>query len=131
VAQYPVELILMRQLASHLAMPVFLVDEAGTLVFYNHAAEGILGRRFEETGAMPEAEWERAFRPHDEQGRPIASEALPLSIAVREQRAAHAAFQIRGLDAVDRRIEATAFPLIGLAGRRVGAVVVFWEPART
>jgi hypothetical protein len=31
----PVELILMRQLASYLATPIFLVDADGTLVFYN------------------------------------------------------------------------------------------------
>jgi PAS domain-containing protein len=52
VAQYPVELILTRQLASQLAMPVFLVDEAGALGSCNEAAEEILGRRFDETGAM-------------------------------------------------------------------------------
>ena len=129
MAQYPIELILTRQLASQLAMPVFLVDEAGTLVFYNEAAERILGRRFEETGAMTAAEWGRVFMPSDEQGKPLPAEALPLTIALREQRPAHADFHIRGLDAVVRRIEATAFPLIGLTGRLIGALAVFWEPA--
>lgn len=33
--QKAIELILTRQLASYLAMPIFLVDAAGTLVFYN------------------------------------------------------------------------------------------------
>jgi PAS domain-containing protein len=130
MAQYPVELILTRQLASQLAMPVFIVDADGTLVFYNEAAEGILGRRFEETGAMVALEWAEAFTPRDDAGRPLAPESVPLMIAVREQRPSHADFHIRGLDGVDRRIEATAFPLIGLAGRLVGAVVVFWETPR-
>ena len=44
MAQYPVELILTRQVASQMAMPVFLVDADGTLVFYNEPAERILGR---------------------------------------------------------------------------------------
>jgi len=126
-AQYPIELILTRQLASQLALPVFIVDTEGTLVFYNEAAERILGRRFEETGAMTASEWARAFTPRHTTGQPLAPEALPLMIALREERPAHADFHIRGLDAVDRSIEATAFPLIGLAGRRVGAIVVFWE----
>jgi len=130
MAQYPVELILTRQLASQLAMPVFIVDADGTLVFYNEAAEGILGRRFEETGAMAALEWAEAFTPRDDAGRPLAPESVPLMIAVREQRPTHAPFHIRGLDGVDRRIEATAFPLIGLAGRLVGAVAVFWEAPR-
>jgi PAS domain-containing protein len=127
MAQYPIELILTRQLASQLAMPVFLVDAHGTLVFYNEAAVGILGRRFEETGAMAAGEWATAFTPRDEAGRALAPESLPLSIAVREQRPAHAPFHIRGLDAVERRIEVTAFPLIGHATRCVGAVAIFWE----
>lgn len=130
MVQYPIELILTRQLASQLAMPVFLVDGDGTLVFYNEAAEAILGRRFEETGAMTAREWAKAFTPRDGRGRPLPPASLPLTIALREQHPAHADFHIRGLDAVDRRIEATAFPLIGLAGRLVGAVVVFWETRR-
>lgn len=127
MAQFPIELILTRQLASQLAMPTFLVDEKGVLVFYNEAAEEILGRRFEEAGAMTPREWLAAFTPRDVGGQPLPAEALPLTIALREQRPAHADFRIRGLDGVDRCIEATAFPLIGLAGRRAGAVVVFWK----
>jgi PAS domain-containing protein len=131
MAQYPIELILTRQLASQLAMPVFIVDVQGTLVFYNEAAEGILGRRFEETGAMTAIEWAEVFTPRDEAGRPLAPETLPLMIAVRDGRPAHAHFYIHGFDAVDRCIEVTAFPLIGHADRRVGAVAIFWEAPAT
>jgi hypothetical protein len=52
-------------------------------------------------------------------------------IAVRERRPAHTHFHIHGLDAVDRRIEVTAFPLIGHADRPVGAVAIFWEAPAT
>jgi len=34
----PVELILMRQLASYLAMPIFVVDPVGNVLFYNEPA---------------------------------------------------------------------------------------------
>jgi PAS domain-containing protein len=44
--QLEIEMILMRQLASYLAMPIFIVDPVGNLVFYNEPAESILGRRF-------------------------------------------------------------------------------------
>jgi PAS domain-containing protein len=127
MAQYPIELILTRQLASQLAMPVFIVDASGVLVFYNESAEGILGRRFEETGAMTADEWAVGFTPRDEGGRELPADSLPLMIAVRERRPAHAAFLIRGLDGVERRIEATAFPVIGHGARYVGAVAIFWE----
>ncbi len=33
--QQEIEMILARQLASYLVMPIFVVDPAGTLVFYN------------------------------------------------------------------------------------------------
>src|SRR4029453_4991519 len=62
-AQKPIELILARQLATHLAMPIFLVDADGTLVFFNEPAERILGRRFDETGEMPAAAWSPTSPP--------------------------------------------------------------------
>ena len=127
MAHYPIELILTRQLASQLAMPVFLIDHDGTMVFYNEAAEAVLGRRFEETGAMAAAEWAANFAPRDPEGRPLPPDALPLMIALRQRRPIHDALCIRGLDGIDRRIEATAFPVIGLTGRLAGAVAIFWE----
>ena len=51
MAQQSVEMILVRQLASYLFVPVLVVDTTGTVVFYNEPAERILGVRFEETGA--------------------------------------------------------------------------------
>jgi len=38
-----IELILMKQVASYLATPIFLVDRAGTLLYYNEPAEALLG----------------------------------------------------------------------------------------
>ena len=49
MAQQPIELILFRQLATTLAVPVFLVDERGDLVFLNEAAERLLGVRFDDS----------------------------------------------------------------------------------
>jgi PAS domain-containing protein len=127
MAQKPIEVILMRQLASYLAMPIFVVDATGTLVFYNEPAERVLGRRFEEAGEMPARDWATLWDPTDDDGRPLAPERLPLMIAVAERRPAHVRLWIRGLDGVRRCIEATAFPLIGRAEQSLGAVVIFWE----
>jgi PAS domain-containing protein len=128
--QKPIELILARQLATYLAMPIFLVDAEGTLVFYNEPAERILGRRFDETGEMSAAEWASAFTPTDESGRPLPAEKVPLMIAHAERRPVHVRLGICGFDNVSRRIEATAVPLMGPAGRYVGAVAIFWEAAQ-
>jgi PAS domain-containing protein len=122
-----VELILMRQLASYLAMPIFLIDPRGDLLFFNEPAEPILGRRFDETGAMNFDEWVAAFKLTDEDGSVIKTEDRPLVIALRKQQAVYRRFFIRGFDGISRKIEATAFPLVRQSGRRLGAVVMFWE----
>lgn len=127
-SQKEIELILARQLASHLAMSIFIVDPPGNLVYYNEPAEAILGRRFEETGEMPIEEWSTIFKPTDENGNPLAPESLPLVIALTQHRPAHRGMWILGLDGVRRLIEVTAFPLDGQAERYLGALAIFWEP---
>jgi PAS domain-containing protein len=125
--QREIEMILTRHLASYLAVPIFVVDTEGTLVFYNEPTELLLGRRFDETGEMPLDEWSVVFTPVDEHGVPIPPEGLPLVIALEERRPAHRRFFIHGLDRVRRHIELTAFPLVGQAERHLGAVALFWE----
>lgn len=125
--QQEIEVILARQLADYLALPIFLVDQEGNLLFYNEPAEKILGHRYEETGPMPAQEWATVFQPTDEDGLPLSAGELPLLVALQEGRPAHSGFWIRGLDAVLRQIEVMAFPLIGQSNRRLGAVAIFWE----
>jgi PAS domain-containing protein len=127
MSQKEIEVILTRQLAGYLAMPIFIVDPQGTLAFYNEPAEMILGLRFDETGEMPLAEWATVFTPIDQSGTPLPPQDLPLTIALNERHSTHGDFYIRGLDLVLRHIEVTAFPLIGQADRNLGAVALFWE----
>lgn len=129
--QKDIELILMRQLASYLAVPILVVDPAGTLLFYNEPAEALLGRRFEETGELPFAEWTRLFPMTAEDGSPLPPEARPLGIALEQQRATHGAFCIQGFAGISRSVEVTAFPLEGQGGRYLGAVAIFWEGRET
>lgn len=126
-SQKEIELILARQLASYLVMPIFLVDPQGNLIYYNEPAEEILGRRFEETGEMPVEEWSTLYQPEDETGKPLAPESLPLVVALTQHAPAHRTMWIQGLDGVRRRIEITAFPLNGQAERYLGALAIFWE----
>ena len=125
--QKPVELILLRQLASHLSIPMFVIDAEGTLLFYNEPAEGMLGRRFDEAGEMRLDAWSTIFLPTDENGGRIPPEGLPLVIALRERRPVHRVIGITGLDGARKMIEITAFPLEGLGGRHLGAVAAFWD----
>lgn len=126
-SQKEIELILARQLASYLVMPIFIVDPQGNLIYYNEPAEMILGRRFEETGEMPVEVWSTIFNATDEDGKPLAPESLPLVIALIQHRPAHRDMWIQGLDGVRRSIEVTAFPINGQAERYLGALAIFWE----
>jgi PAS domain-containing protein len=129
VTMFPkeIEVILARHLASCLAMPIFIVDPDGNLLFYNEPAEAILGRRFEETGEMTAEEWSTAYTPTDNAGQLLPADALPLVIATRERRPAFRSFWICSLDQVPRYISVTAFPLIGQGNRFLGAMSIFWE----
>lgn len=127
MSQKEVEVILTRQLASYLTMPIFVVDPAGSLLFYNEPAESILGHRFEETGELPLADWATMFRPTDENGTELPADQLPLVIALKRQRPSHGHFRIVGLDGTLRSLEVTAVPLIGQANRFLGALAIFWE----
>jgi len=127
--QKEIETILMRQLASYLALPIFLVDPSGSLVYYNPPAEKILGHSFEDTGEMQLEEWGTIFRPSDEEGELLTSEDLPLVVALTERRPVQRRFWIQGLDNVRRRIDVVAFPLIGQSDRFLGAAAFFMEVA--
>ena len=127
MAQKDIEMILMRQLASCLATPVFIVDLLGNLVFYNEPAEAVLGLHFEHTGPMSVSEWAAMFHPFDEDEKAMPAETMPLVIVLKTQRPAHKRFWIRGLDGVKRQIEVTAIPLIGQGKQLSGAVSFFQE----
>ena len=100
----PIQIILIRQLAGYLSVPLLLVDPKGDLLFYNEPAEAMLGRRFEETGPLPAKTWAMALTPVDEEGRPIPPEDLPLMIALTTQRPAYRRLYIHGLNGVRRHL---------------------------
>jgi PAS domain-containing protein len=127
MSQKEIEVILTRHLATYLAMPIFVVDPEGTLIFYNEPAEALLGCRFEQTGAMSLEAWSRVFTPVNAQGEPLPTDERPLLVAIADRQPCHRDFWLRGLDGILRHLELTAFPLIGQAERYLGAVAIFWE----
>jgi PAS domain-containing protein len=122
-----IEVILARHLASCLAMPIFIVDDKGNLVFYNEPAELILGRRFEEAGEVMIDEWTSIIQISDEKGEAVPYGERPLVIALNERRPTFQQIWITAFDHVPRFIAITTFPLIGQADRFLGAMAIFWE----
>jgi PAS domain-containing protein len=124
-----IEIILSRQLADSLSIPVFLVDTMGNLLFYNEPAEELLGLRFEETGSMPVEEWSSIFKPKDSNGNSLKVDALPLAQTLKRRVPAHGEFWIDSLLGENHQISVTSYPIIGRPNRFLGAVALFWKTA--
>jgi PAS domain-containing protein len=120
-------LILAREFASNLATPTVIADAEGRLVFYNEAAEQVIGGPFSEVGEVDLDEWTMSFAPRTAEGEPLPAEQRPARIAFDERRAAHERFMITSTDGVDRDVAVTAFPLFAHADEFVGIVVIFWR----
>jgi len=128
-AQRNLILILARDFASRLATAVFLIDAEGAVIYFNEAAEQLLGQRFIEGPAMPASEWSTKFEPTDDDGNPVPLEEIPLGVAILHKEPEHGALWIRGADGVRHRIEVTAFPLLAHTDECIGAIAIFWEPS--
>jgi PAS domain-containing protein len=124
---YEIEIILNRQLADCLSIPVFITDTKGNLIFYNEPAEEILGKRFEDTGEMPVEQWATDFKPFDENGTPLPPEELPLVNTLQDALPHHKTFWIESLQGKNQKISVTAYPIIGRTGKMSGAVAIFWK----
>ena len=128
MAQQAVEMILVRQLAGYLFVPVLVMDTTGTVVFYNEPAERILGVRFEETGRLGPEEADRLIEISADPDADPDDAARPLVIALQQRRPVHARrWLLRRSDRVRLQVELTAFPVIDQEDRLLGAVAMFWE----
>lgn len=125
--QYAIEIILLRQWAAHMAIPIWITEAEGRLAYYNEPAERLLGRTFAEAQQMPFEELSQLFRTTTLEGEPIPPEELPLGVALREGRPSHKRLKITALNEMPRVLEITAFPLTAQGGSHLGAVAMFWE----
>jgi PAS domain-containing protein len=124
---YEIEIILNRQLADCLSIPVFITDTVGNLIFYNIASEEVLGKKFEETGEMPVEEWSVIFKPVDEFNKEIPPEDLPLVKTLQHLLPYHKSFWIKSLEGKTEKIALTSYPIINRENKFLGAVAMFWK----
>src|SRR5262245_35633438 len=128
MSQQSVEMILVRQLAGYLFVPVVVVDTTSTVIFYNEPAERILGVRFEETGRIDSHEVDRLIELSEDPAAGPDDPGRPLLTALQQRRPVHARrWLLRRSDRVRLQVELTAFPIIDQEERLLGAVVMFWE----
>lgn len=125
--QRPVEMILLRQLASYLTMPIWMMDDGGNLLYYNEPAERLLGVRFDDAGPIHADQLANMFRATDLEGNPISDKEMPAVIALTERAPAHESIRFCGLDGVWHDVEIAAIPIEGQGGRFLGVCATFWE----
>lgn len=125
-AQRNLVLILARAFAAQIATAVFLLDEDGTIIYYNEAAERLTGRPFIEGAGMSAAEWMSASEPRDDVGELIAMENLPLGITMLKREPAHGLLTITSRDGMPLRIENATFPLFAHTEDYVGTFAIVW-----
>jgi PAS domain-containing protein len=128
MSQHSVEMILIRQLAGYLFVPVLVVDTEGTVIFYNEPAERILGVRFEETGRIDREEADRLVELSVDPAEGQDDPERPLLTALQQRRPVHARrWLLRRSDRVRLQVELTVFPIIDQEERVLGAMAMFWE----
>lgn len=121
------QLILARQLASSLAMPIVIVDATGTLIYWNEPAELLLGLRFEESGEIPASEWRQQFVVTDVDRQLIPQDQWPLIIALTRHQPVSRTIWIGTPTGSWRHVEWTSVPFIAQGGEFLGVQSVFWE----
>lgn len=126
-AQKPIQLILARQLASSLAMPIVIVDAQGTLIYWNEPAELLLGIRFEETGEIPDRVWREQFAVRDADETLIPHEDWPLIIALTRHTPVSRTIWVGVPNGSWRHVNWTSVPFIAQGGEFLGVQSVFWE----
>lgn len=119
-------LILARELAANLATPMFLIDEAGTLVFYNEAAELMLGKTFAELGEVTADEFGAMLDLAEIDGTPLRRRDSPAGVAFFQRAPSHKTLVATTLDGNRGTFEVTAYPLFGTTEDMHGVLTVFW-----
>ena len=127
MAQHPIEMILLKQWASLMAVPVLIADFDGRIIYYNEPTEVIIGLRFEEAGELSADQLAEVLVVCDLDGSPLTSDDRPLAIALTKQMSAHRRIRFCRGGQQWREIAVTAIPVIGEGNRFLGAMVTMWE----
>ena len=125
--QQPVEMILLRQVASYLMHPIWMMDAKGNLLYYNEPAEKLLGVTFDDAGPLHADQLVEMFRATDFEGNPLEGTDMPVVSALVNRSPASGAVRFCGFDGVWRDVDIWAMPVEGQAGRFHGVFATFWE----
>ena len=126
-SQQPLEMILVRQLSKHLAIPVWILEATGELSFYNEPAEEVLGVEFADLGPLVSVDLSEMFEVTEIDGEPVPEEELPIIVALTTNKPATRKIRFRAGDGAWKLIEVVAMPIVGHGDRCLGVMATFWE----
>ena len=113
---------------SNLATPMFLLDAAGMLVFYNDAAALLLGKPFAELGEMSAGDFAATLELATPAGESLLRRELPRGHRVLP---AAAGARVGRRDHLRRRRAGRSrprrIPLFATTGDMHGVIAVFWD----
>ena len=130
MSRSPIEIIVLKQFAGCLAIPIFVIGPNGDLLYFNESAEPLIGLRFDEAGELDLEEWNQLIPTFDESGEPFKPEERPLVLTLNERRPMHQRLTLKRFDGRSVRLEGTAIPLVANGDRMLGALGVFWDGDR-
>jgi PAS domain-containing protein len=106
---------------------MFLIDSEGTLVFFNEAAELLLGKKYAEVGGITANEFGTMLDLGHPDGSPMRRRDSPAGVAFYKREPAHRTVLATTLDGSRDLFEVTAYPLFGRVGEMHGVLTVFWQ----
>jgi predicted ATPase len=118
---------LAREVAEHVATPMFLLDAVGTLVYFNDAGATLIGKPFSEIGQITATQFGGVLQLTTTSGEPLRRRDSPAGIAMFERRPFHQRIMATGYDGVRRTIDTSAYPLLNELGKNDGVLCVFWQ----
>jgi PAS domain S-box-containing protein len=120
-------LILARELSANVATPYLVLDDEGTLMFFNERAERIIGATPSELGELREDEWRTRFRVERPDGTPVETVETPSARARRERRPVYDELVYEWEDGRRTPLSVIATPLLGRDDELFGVFLLFWE----
>lgn len=124
-------LIRAKHLAESVTTPMLLTDQEGTLIFFNEAAEVLIGHTFADIGPLGASDWQKRFDVRGRDGAPFPLEAMPGWLELQTERPGTGHIVLRRADGADLMLAVCAFPLFTAQRQFDGALVLFWHDEET
>lgn len=121
MARRSLELILARSLSENLAVPCFVINDAGAIVWFNESAERLIGRAAPETPELSASDLVALLDARTDDGKPAEPKMLPFLRALNDRVPATESLRVSGADGTEW-VDAAALPLLAPEGELLGVL---------